>query len=226
MATHSPSVASRGRTGSTRSTRRLTLTITTRTTLTTSNQQNLRTRSGGTADTKTRRQSPTGIRMKSLACIAEGQQANHQPAREQDGKYSKENMIGDSPYPPVNRIQRTNSQARYNEHQGNTMQKVHTSQLSRLGSQDSHPHFHTGQGGRPLQLKESNQNSNMAQLPRAFGIDQVGMPPNPQNWANPHHFKRSETQIDPATAHLQHFGNPYFRKQKSSYAEIRHGESN
>ena len=105
------------------------------------------------------------------------------------------------------------------------MQKVHTSQLSRLGSQDSHPHFHTGQGGRPLQLKESNQNSNMAQLPRTFGIDQVGMPPNPQNWANPHHFKRSETQIDPATAHLQHFGNPYFRKQKSSYAEIRHSET-
>lgn len=72
---------------------------------------------------------------------------------------------------------------------------------------------------KALHLKDMNAQAYTKPPVRGPGIGLGGFPVSNQQPRSPPAFKRSETQLDPATSHLVHLGNPYLRKQKSTVVE-------
>jgi pimeloyl-ACP methyl ester carboxylesterase len=141
--------------------------------------------------------------------------------REQRLQNSRDNTISDKTRP----MMRANSQAAFKEPMLGQGDRFGGIQLPATSGYEDHFGHHRGNSNKPLHLKENHFGGYVANPIKHSAVGLGGFGGSPQTWHSPPQFKRSDTNFDPSTSHLQHFGNPYYRKQKSSYAEIGHEET-
>lgn len=78
---------------------------------------------------------------------------------------------------------------------------------------------------RPLQLRENSQIGHLTPQAKQSGFGLGGFAAEGSQWQNPQNYKRSDTNYDPSTSHLQHFGNPEYHRQKSAVVNFGQTES-
>lgn len=140
--------------------------------------------------------------------------------RDLRGQINKDKSISQRYPQNENALFRANTQANLHNEDHRLGNKAHGIQLPGVGINEEPYHHVRGNSSKPLQLKENNQSGNFTPQAKHSGVGLGGFALGTPAWSNPHTFKRSDTNYNPATSHLDHFGNPYYRKQKSSVAEF------